>query len=380
MNIGLDIRELQTGMMTGIGRYLTNFLHWAIPANPDCRFYLYGNQKTSFDYPASNVVLRIIPEWCTLWWDQVILPYQIKRDRLDVFLSSYIKCPLLASAPVVTTIHDLLFLVLPEYRRSRLWEAFYKCLAGLAAAKARVIVTPSLFSRRDIIRLLRIPEDKIQVTPLGVAEDYYQQPDPDTLAKIKSRFGISGRYILYVGNFKPHKNVARLVRAYSLLESSLRDSCQLVLGGRRDRYARQIHDLVASLKLQQRVVFTDMVADEELPALYSGAELFAFPSLYEGFGLPVIEAMASGTAVITSNATSLPEVAGDGALLVDPRDTAAIAGAISRLLTDPALRREYIAKGLSRARRFHARRTGALVFEQLKRAVRDKNGAVVDNR
>lgn len=370
MKIGIDIRELQLGIMTGIGRYLTNFLHWAIPANPDCSFYLYGNKKTHFNCQAENVVIRIIPEGCTLWWDQVTLPRQMKGDRLDVFLSPYIKGPLFTPIPLVTTMHDLMFLVLPEYKRNILWELCYKRFAKLVSMRAKVILTDSAFSKADIMRLLKIPGEKIRVIPLSVAEKYFEQPHSDSLVRIRQKFGISKRYILYVGNFKPHKNVSRLIKAYSQLNPDLTDDYQLVLCGGKDVHVKQIHNLIAALKIEKKVVFTDMVIGDDLPALYYNAELFVFPSLYEGFGLPVVEAMASGTAVITSKVTSIPEVVGDSALLVNPEDEAAITAAISKLLTDASLREEYIKKGTERAEQFRAAKTGAMVFEQLNQVLK----------
>lgn len=365
MNIGIDIRELQANLMTGIGRYLVNFLYWAIPQNPDCSFYLYGNQDTYFQYVSHNVTLRIIPEQQTLYWDQVTLPRQIRQDKLDVFLSPYIKGPIFSPAPLITTMHDLLFLSLPEYRKNIGWELTYKCFARLVGESAKAVITDSLYSQNDIVRLLKLPRQKIKVIPLAVAPEYYQPVEAAAIEQLRQKAGISGRYILYVGNFKPHKNIQRLVKAYAGLDERLRQEYRLVLCGRPDSHCLQLRQLIQELKIEDEVIFPGMVT-KELPALYRGADLFVFPSLYEGFGLPVAEAMACGVAVVTSNVTSLPEVAGDSAVLIDPRNTESLTEAMSCLLTDQKLRAAYVQRGLQRAQLFHPNKFGPQVLALLK--------------
>jgi glycosyltransferase involved in cell wall biosynthesis len=370
MNIGIDIRELEKDTMTGIGRYLINFLQWVIPAHPESCFFLYGNQKTCFNYPAANVNLRLIPERCTIWWDQLILPYQIKQDRLDVFLSPYIKAPLLTSVPVVIIIHDLLCLVLPEYKKNKLRETGYKCFAELCARRAKAIISVSACSRADIVHLLKITEEKIRLIPPSVSEIFFKAPGNEALDNIKRRFKIRAHYILYVGNFKPHKNISRLLRAYALLETDVKNEHQLLLCGKEDSHTPNISHQIRSLGLVEHVILTGAVAEADLPALYHGSDLFIFPSLYEGFGLPVIESMAAKTAVICSAAASLPEVAKDGALLVDPQNTTAIAAAINRLLTDSSLRKSLIEKGLKQAHKFKPDISGAMLFELLEQTAK----------
>jgi glycosyltransferase involved in cell wall biosynthesis len=228
------------------------------------------------------------------------------------------------------------------------------------------VLADSEATRRDLVRHYQIPEDKIAVVYPGRDETLAPVTDPTMLDAIRARYGLSGPYLLYVGTLQPRKNLVRLVQAFALLLESLAAShqspisnlqspasnLQLVLAGQKGWLYDEILSQIRKLDLTGRVILTGYVPDADLPALLSGALAFVFPSLYEGFGFPVLEAMACGTPVICSDASSLPEVAGDAALLVDPEDMEALAAALQRLVSDEALRRELVERGYRQVQRF----------------------------
>ena len=341
--------------MTGIGRFLRLFIAFASVARPHYQFYLYGNQHTDTSLDGGNISVRIVPERVTIWWDQFTLPALARSDRIELFLSPYIKGPRRVECPLVTTMHDLMFLVFPEYggAHQRQKNLLFVTMARWVAKRANLILTDSEYSRRDIVRLLALGDEKVFVLPIGVDDSYRPVEEPHRHAEARRRYGIDGGYIFYLGNFKPHKNVATLLRAFARLDPALRGH-QLVLGGRHDAWVPGLIAQAEALGVGERVQFVGEVAEEHMPVLYSGAELFVFPSKYEGFGLPPLEAMACGTAVVCSNRTSLPEVVGDAGLLVDPDDDEAMSVAMTRVLEDRETRVGLERRGLRRAAGFVA--------------------------
>lgn len=363
MIIGIDGRELERGKVTGIGRYLINFLKYAATTRKEYQFILYGNQFTNLDFKSPNLTIKIIPERATITWDQILLPAYLKRDKVNIFLSPYIKAPFFSPCPFITTIHDLLFLVTPEYTgwRHKPYNEIFKMFGKAVSKRAKVIIADSEFSKSDIIKIFSVPEEKVHVIQLGISEEYCPVGNIDMIEEIKGNYGIKGRYIFYVGNFKPHKNVGRLIEAFAEVSSVFSD-IKLVLGGKRDKFVPLLEGLAKKTGIMERIVFTDFIKDEDLPYLYSGAELFVYPSLYEGFGLPVLEAMACGTPVICSNTTSLPEVVGDSGMLIDTGDAKNITSAILTLLKDDKRREILIKKGLERAKGFAADRYSSKIL------------------
>ncbi|MBI3089801.1 MAG: glycosyltransferase family 4 protein [Candidatus Tectomicrobia bacterium] len=355
MRLGIDAREFAGGTTTGIQRYLRNFLAVNVRERPDITFLLYGNQKTVPHLRAPNVQWRCLPERLALWWDQVTLARRLRRDRVEVFLSPYLKGPLCSPCPLVITIHDLMFFILPEYRREQpLWRRWLlRRYGALAVRAARRIITDSEHSRRDILRFFPAAEGKVETVPLGLAAHFRPPRQREQARATARRYGLDGPYLLYVGNFRPHKNVEGLLRAYARLSDEQRRAHRLVLvAGRRSGRAA-VETQVRQLRVGDQVTFAEAVPDEDLAGLYGMAHLFVFPSRYEGFGLPVLEAMACGAPVICSNRTSLPEVAGDCALYVDPDDPQALHAAMQRLLNDTAERERLAALGLKRSQAFN---------------------------
>ncbi len=352
--IGIDGRELLGDRITGIGRYLRNFLEFALTNRPNHKFILYGNQNTKADFAYPNLEIKISAEGNTLYWDHVLLARHISRDRVDVFFSPFDKAPLLSAVPSVITIHDLLFDIIRDegYGNRYLYNTIYMLLRRKIAEKARLIITDSYHSKSDIMQKLGIPENKIRVVYIGVAGHFRPIDSKESIKDLKERYGIRKDYILYVGNFKRHKNVECLIRSFALLPQNLQRKYDLVLGGYKGEDGIYLARLCKELQLEDKVIFTGFIPEKEMPVLYSGAYVFVFPSLYEGFGLPPLEAMACGTPVICSNRTSLPEVVGDSGMLIDASKPEYLSEAMKTLLLDADLREDFRVKGLRRAQEF----------------------------
>lgn len=290
-------------------------------------------------------------------WEQSVLPARVGRD----LLWSPCNTGPLAVARQVVTIHDCAFYDQPE-GFSRKFAAWYHWLVPRLARRIRRIITVSNFSKSRLVDYCRVPERKIAVIPQGVDERFHPQSE-DAIANTRAALGLPEQYVLFVGNLVPRKNLLRLLAAWNLVSAQF-PALKLVLAGASD----QLFADAGLGQLPASVRAAGYVADEHLPALYCGAMAFAYPSLYEGFGLPVLEAMACGVPVLTSNTTSLPEVAGDAALLVDPYSEEAIAQGLRQLLGDGLLRDELAARGLARAASFTWERTARATCEVLQAA------------
>ena len=248
----------------------------------------------------------------------------------------------------VFTLHDLIFIFHPEtHKPLNRWFLTLMMPRFLRAADA--VIAVSECTKRDAVRFYGIPEEKITVIYEGV-NPRFRPASPETIASVRARYNLPEHFILYVGTIEPRKNLTALLEAFHHLLAT--HDLRLVIVGKKGWLYEGFFLRLRELGLEDRVIFTGYVPDEDLPAIYSAAELFVFPSLYEGFGLPVLEAMACGVPVICSNTSSLPEVAGDAALLVDPTDVRALAGAMEQALTDEALRVTLRARGIERAQRF----------------------------
>jgi glycosyltransferase involved in cell wall biosynthesis len=366
VRLGVDAREIQEGVLTGIGRPLANFISYFAGHDSPHELVLFAEKKIPIPLP-SRCREVILPPGPTLLWDQWKLPRQLKRERIDLFYSPYYKLPLLSFVPAVNQVLDLMYLVFPPYLRAlgRFGRLYYATIGRACAHKAINVITASDHAKEDIIRLWRIRPEKIAVIPLGVADRYAPVTDQEVRARVRERFGLPERYILYLGNFKPHKNVASLVRAFTGVKKAFRD-CKLVLAGPLDVHGQAIRAQVSAAGLAGDVIFTGAIHEEDLPeAILSMADLFVFPSLYEGFGIPPLEAMACGTPVVASGLTALPEVVGDAGLLVDPLDIEALQGAIVSLLRDGERRKRYAERGLIRAQGFRVEQTAGRLYRHI---------------
>ena len=347
----------------GIGRY-TEELMRALQRRELNLTILYAGKKQHIpqkedvgDKQASRVIelpkAGLLPALLTL--GQVEIGWVGKRKQLGLIHDPTGVMPLfLTGSRRVATIHDVIPYIYPE-TSTKLDKLIYHYWLPLAVRRLDAIITDSQQSKRDIIFYLRVKEEKVFVIPCAANARYR----PLTTREIQSalaRYDINFPYILYVGSLESRKNLPRLLEAYARARQNVPQWKLVIVGARKWKFT-PIFETVQRLGLEPHVHFTGYVEEEDLPAVYNGADLFVFPSLYEGFGLPVLEAMASGTPVITSNCSSLPEVAGDAAILIDPYDVDAIAEAMQQVLLNPSLAASLRVKGLAHAKKFSWERT-----------------------
>lgn len=370
MIIGVDIREWQPGKRTGIGRFLEEFLRAASAARPQDRFVLVGDEACEVRMHGANVEVVRVPERSTLWWDQVALPKTLGREGADVLYSPYIKVPLLAPFPVVSTIHDLLFFVRAGYHRrpvDALLNPAFLLFCRLVVRRAAAILVDSASSACDVQRWLDPDPARLRVIPLATSSAFRPNGNAHADFGVWERYGLAPGYVFYVGGFWPHKNVPRLIGAHAALPEPLRGRHRLVLAG--GPVPRGFETAGPTSEAPHGIRWLGVVPDEDLPALYRGAALFAFPSRYEGFGLPVLEAMACGVPVLCSTASALVELTGDAAHLVDPDDGAAWRHALLALLEDRDRRAMLAARGRARAAGYSPERTAGEILKVLDEVV-----------
>jgi glycosyltransferase involved in cell wall biosynthesis len=297
----------------------------------------------------------------------ITLVAELRRRPVDLLHVQYTAPPFVPCA-VVPTIHDLTFEHLPETFKRRSWMQL-RLTVRRTARRAAHIIASSEFTRDDIVKTYGISQEKVTVTPLAPPKSF-APAEREEIERVRSMYKIEGDYILAVGSIQPRKNLSRLLAAYSglLHERTHAKLPQLVLVGKRAWLYQETIRSVGRLGLTGSVTFTGYVDEKDLPPLYSGALCFVYPSYFEGFGLPPLEAMRCGAPVITGNRTSLPEVVADAGLMVDPFDTAALTAAIGRMIDDASLRYALRERGFERARIFDWRETARLTLRAYERA------------
>ncbi len=357
LRIGIDGRTIQDHF-PGIGRYTYHLVDALAPlASDDAIILLCNSRLPNSRYPLAdlarhpNMRLVEVPVPTFSLAEQWRLPGIVRALRLDLLHSPYYIKPYRLPCPSVLTLYDIISHIYPQTLPSLRARFLFEAATRLALASARLILTLSQDAARALTRHYRVPPHKIVVTP-GAVDRRFSPAPPEAVAALRARYGLPPRYVLYLGINKPHKNLVRLVEAWHRLRLEGEEAAVLVLAGREDPRYTEHRRRTAELGLGDKVRFLGDVPERDLPALYSGASVFVFPSWAEGFGLPVLEAMACGAPVVCSHASSLPEVAGDAALLVNPDDVDALAAGIRRVLSDEGLRREMRAKGLAQAARF----------------------------
>jgi glycosyltransferase involved in cell wall biosynthesis len=285
-------------------------------------------------------------------WQRLRLPLPVEAfsGPLDIFHSPDFVLPPLRRARAILTVHDLSFMRVPQCADPAL-RAYLSQAVPRSISRADHVLADSQSTRRDLIELLAVPADKITVVPAGVGDNFRRVTDEERLAYVRRRYELTPRFILGLSTLEPRKNFVGLIRAFARLSASGYAGDLVIAGGRGWMY-EPIFAEVEQQKLAGRVHFPGFVADADLPALYTLADLLAFPSFYEGFGLPVLEAMACGTPVICADNSSLPEVAGEAALMVGAGDTEALVEGIRRLLADEELRRQLVQRGLAQVKNF----------------------------
>lgn len=372
MRIGVDATAMPL-QRTGAGNYIFNLIQSLARVDRSNEYVIFGKAahevELGVDGPNVTFVRReFAGRGLRLAWEQLGLPTQVKAHRLDVLHSPHYTMPLHHGARSVVTFCDMTFLLHPELHEP-VKRYFFPAMMRWSARRADRLIAISESTRDDLVRLWSLDPARIAAIPLA-ADASYRACTPEEVGAVCDRLGLTpGAYLLYVGVLEPRKNVDRLVEAFGRVADRLPD-VSLVIAGRKGWMYDRIFAQVNALGLHDRVRFTGYVASEDLPALYAGARLFAYPSRYEGFGLPVLEAMSCGAPVVTTRVSSMPEVAGDAAMLVPPDDVAALAEALLRVAGDAALRASMSHKGLARARSFtweRCARETIQVYEQVMR-------------
>ena len=374
----LDARTA-TPHFPGIGRYVTNLARAMTPLlAPDERLTVFYDpaHRPSIADSASVEMLPVAASPFSLA-QQTELPRLLRDMGADLYHSAYFLMPYglrpaesrvlgREGVPTLLTVYDLIPLLFPRQSTLRA-RLLARWATRLALRAARRVIAISDATRRDFLAHFRLQPEKIQAIPLAADPAFRPQPR-ETIAAARARYGLPERYLFYLGSNKPHKNLERLVEAWALQQPRspaplAGQPMALVIAGAWDGRYPGARQRAAALSLERQVLWLGPVPEAGLPALYSGASLFVFPSLYEGFGLPVLEAMACGTPVVCSNNSSLPEVAGDAALLANPMDTQDLARAMRTALEDESLRQEMSEKGLKRAQGFSWLRTAQRTLE-----------------
>ncbi len=357
MRVGYDVTPLCTPL-TGVGVYTAQLLRHLRPLlGADLMTLAHRSRVWTNGHVAATRVDLVSP-WQvnkTLWM-QAVLPHQIRKAGLDVCHFTNSVAPLWCPCPVVVTVHDASLWLYPEYHYPRRLLAM-RPLVPLVARRAAAVITVSHSARQDLVRVLRLPPEKVHVIYEAPSPAFRPLSHGPWVEEVRRRYHLPDRFLLYVGTLEPRKNLVRLIRAFARLKRGQGIPHALLLVGRRGWKDRRIFAAVEAEGVQHVVRFLGYVPEADLVALYNLADAFVFPSLYEGFGLPVVEAMACGTPVITSGRGALAEITADAAEWVDPLDETSIAEGIARVLTDPARAAVLSEAGRQRVRAFRWERT-----------------------
>lgn len=362
MHIGIDAHAIGA-QQGGNETYIRGLIRALAEIDDRNRYTIYlaeagaaAEWRDGFASRHASFEIRLLPKPTPLIRVPLFLAYELKRRPVDVLHVQY-TAPPFCSVPVVATIHDLAFEHMPE-TFTRRGSFQLKLTVRRTAQRAVRIATVSEYSRQDLLRTYKLPPEKVAVTYNGIESHFTTQAESNEAEDVRQRFGISRDYLLAVGSLQPRKNLIRLIRAYAKLRSENENfTPQLVIVGRKLWLADGIFAEVRKQTWAHDVILTGYASDQDLPKLYRQATAFVYPSLFEGFGLPPVEAMACGTPVVTSNVSSLPEVTGEAALLIDPLDQSAIESALLEIMNDQSLRAQLREQGIEQAKKFTWRAT-----------------------
>lgn len=386
MNVGILAHLLDSRpgyRQAGVSRYIEYLLHGLPSASPD-RFVVYGgrhsfNHRDRFERPSG---IRWSRSWVPtsrpetrILWEQAVAPVLLDRDQIDVVHATVNVSPVLTSRPSVVTVHDLAFLRFPD-QYPGIKQRYLTVLTRRSVEHATRVIAVSENTRSDVLHFYDIDPEHVIVVPNGVDPSMTPITDERKLEAFRRRHGLPHEFILFLGTLQPRKNLIALLRAWAELDA--RERLPLIVVGAQGWMYEPIYDEARSLGVAGHIVFKGFAEPEELVSWYSAATMFVYPSLYEGFGMPVVEAMACGTPVIASNASSLPEVAGDAALLVDPWDVQGLGEAIEQLTNDRQLRDDLSRRGIEQSAKFSWARTARKTADVYRQAVADHDSTRKD--
>jgi glycosyltransferase involved in cell wall biosynthesis len=353
----------------GVGNYIKNLVRALSRIDGDNEYVLFASGENachlqglgrnfSVEMAPANRVVRLA-------WEQSVLPLRLKQKDISIYHGATFVTPLVKSCCHVVSVHDMTFHLVPE-RHSLHKRVYFRSMVPAAIRRSDRVIAVSESTKRDLLKIVRTDEKKVCVIHHGVDAQFQPITDEEKLARIREKYNLRRKFILFVGVIEPRKNLETLVEAY--LADSISGEFDLVLAGSLGWGYTKLKQKISDARREHCIRMPGYIADGDLPALYSGATAFVYPSLYEGFGLPVLEAMACGIPVITSSVSSLPEIAGDAAILVDPHDTSALAWALQKILKDDRLREDLSRRGRQRAQLFSWEQTARKTLEVYRRA------------
>jgi glycosyltransferase involved in cell wall biosynthesis len=351
---------------SGTGQYLLHLLQALAQIDQENEYVLLDSQpissnlNTSIGFPH---LVSALPRFARhnasiekLIWEQYTAPFAARKARVDLLYVPYFAPPFFPGMPSVITIHDVIPLRLPQYRTDPKMKAYLQLITR-ATHHATFIITVSQHAKQDIMDALKLPAERIRVIYEAAGEEYHPITDQALISRVRENYGLTGRYVLYLGGLDQRKNVLQLVRAFAQLYKQIGDpDLQLLIAGNPDKQSGALfpdpRPVAAELGITDQIICR-FIEEEDKAAIYSEASVFVFPSLYEGFGLPPLEAMSCGTAVICSNRTSLPEVVGDAAIMMDTNTIHEMVEAMYSVLTNNTLRLDLRTRSLKRAAQFN---------------------------
>lgn len=359
MKIGIDV-QTTLGEKTGFGFYVKNLVTNLKKIDRSNQYF--------FFQPTNNKDLSVSQRFM---WDQFQIPKLANGAAVDILHQPCFSVPIFFQGKIVVTVHDLIARLygkdIPFFARG-----FFGQWMPFSYSRADRVICDSQHTKKDIMKLLGIPERKITVIYLAVGKEFQPARDLEKIRQIKQKYSTGEKYLLNVGTICPRKNLYFLIGVFQKISRQFPDY-NLVITGKKGWYYDSLFNLIKKLRLTRKIIFTGYVEDKDSPYLYNGAEIFLFPSLYEGFGLPPLEAMACGLPVICSSASSLPEVIGDGGILLSPNDTVSWVRMIKNILTDKKMRGKIVSNGLIQANKFSWERTAKKTLAVYKEVYENRN-------
>ena len=377
MRIGIDARVIRK--YPGMGRVCYNLIKEIALIDERNEYVIFGKhpslnflegrgnfRSVDIDFPVLSAR--------TLFWLQRI----IKRESVELFYSPFQATTISPPCPMVITVHDMMDLFYPDafthhpFYVNYALRTYFRFVIPKSIRNAAMITSVSESTKRDILEYFHVPEDRVEVIHNGVEDKFLPIRDEQILTMVKEKYNLPDRFVLYLGSTKPYKNLDGTLEAFSKLKEQYinpDNHIYLVIGGLKHFSSFDLERKARELGIENDFFNIGYISEDDLPSVYSLAEVFLFPSIWEGFGLPALEAMACGTPVVTSNTSSLPEVVGEAGIMVDPKNTTSIAEALYRILNDKTLRDELSEKGIQQARKFSWRTAAVKLLETFKEAV-----------
>lgn len=378
--IGVDGRAANTKTRVGVNVYCYEIIRALARAADDVRLRVYLDQEPLDDFPvtAADAEIRVLP--LMRRWTLRQLSRELRRDPPDVFLAPTPQYPFFSPCPKVAVAHETAFMYLPECWGR--WQRFQTAtMLRLACRRAAHMIAITEVVKEDLIRWFHITPDRVTVAHHGVSPQSHPCADTEMIRRVREKFALPERFALFIGRLSPRKNVSRQIQAFETLRRRHPElPHHFVIAGDKGWLYEDIFAQAAQSPEKDRIHFLGLVHREDIPPLLAQADVLMVPALWEAFGLPVLEGMASGVAVLTSDRSGLAEVAGDGAVRVNPYDVDAIADGLGRLIMDDAFRVDTVARGLKRARDFTWEKTAQITLEVLRRAAQSKQRVMTNNK